>query len=71
MSLSSVLERRIDTAMHELAQIRNELMFQKMQDLKRRTKPKKAWYALSQQVSARWDNVTVLQELDMQREKTW
>ncbi len=71
MSTGQALERRIDNAMHELSLIRNEILIQKMQMLKRRKKPLQLWGDLSKQVASSWDNVSALQEVTMQREKTW
>ena len=71
MSFAPALERRVGNAMHELSLIRRELLMQKMEKQKRSTKLKHSWEALSQQISVKWDNVSVQSELDSQREKTW
>lgn len=71
MSFAPALERRVGNAMHELSLIRRELLMQKMEKQTRSTKLKQSWEALSQQISVKWDNVSVQNELDSQREKTW
>lgn len=71
MNAAQTLERRIDNAMHELSLIRNEILLQKMQMNKRKKKSLQAWGDLSKQVALSWDSMSALQEVNMQREKTW
>ena len=69
--MAATLERRLDSLMHEIRDIKKELIHDKLAKLtvtKARINP---WKKLGKKVTARWDHVSALDEVRQQREKSW
>lgn len=69
--MSTILEDRITKLIHEIKEIKKEMIFQEITRA-HATKHKLAkWKALREKVSAAWDQVSAVEEITLQREKSW
>ena len=69
--MASTLERRLDALMHEIRDMKKEKILDRV---KRPTVTKArldSWKSLRKKVSAQWDQVSAVDEIIHQREKTW
>lgn len=66
---TSALERRIDSVLHELMEVKKQLLMQNLRTGQRSRKSAIDWKKLGQSVSAAWDNVSAVDEIAAQREK--
>jgi uncharacterized protein with von Willebrand factor type A (vWA) domain len=69
--MATTLEYRLDALVHEIRDIKKELILDKVTRLtvtRARTDP---WKSLRKKVSAQWDHVSALDEIRQQREKSW
>lgn len=67
--MSETLENRLGNLMHEIKELRKDLILQKTvkpKVIKNRTIK---WQALGTKVSNRWDDISAVDEIRMQREK--
>jgi hypothetical protein len=64
------LENRLGNLMHEIKEIKKELILQKIQKASAGQKRIAAWKILGKKVTAKWDTVSALQEISLQRGNT-
>lgn len=69
--MSSTLEDRITKLIHEIKEIRKEMLFQEIEKAHATKNKLIKWKALGQKVSASWDKVSAVEEITLQREKSW
>ena len=69
--MATTLEHRLDALMHEIRDIKKELLLDKVTRLTITGARMHSWKALRKKVSAQWDHVTAVDEIIQQREKTW
>ena len=69
--MATKLERKLDTMISEIREIRKELILSKSGEGHVSTGRINAWKALSRKVTAKWDHVPAVDEVRQQREKTW
>ena len=69
--MATTLEHRLDALVHEIRNIRKELILDKGTRLTVTRARMNAWKSLRKKVSAQWDHVSVLDEIRQQREKSW
>jgi len=69
--MATTLEHRLDALMHEIRDIKKELILGKVTKLTITAARMDTWKALRKKVSAQWDHVTAVDEIIQQREKTW
>jgi hypothetical protein len=70
-SMATKLERKLDTMINEIREIRKELILSKSGGGHMSTGRTNAWKALSKKVTAQWDHVPAVDEIRQQREKMW
>lgn len=69
--MATTLEHRLDALVHEIRDIKKELILDKVKRLtvtKARMGP---WKTLRKKVTARWDQVSARDEIRQQRKKSW
>jgi hypothetical protein len=69
--MATTLEHRLDALVHEIRNIKKELILDKVTRLTVTRARMDAWKSLRKKVSAQWDHVSVLDEIRQQREKSW
>jgi len=69
--MATTLERRLDAVMHEIRDLKKDLILGKVTRLTITTARMDTWKALRKKVSAKWDHVTAVDEIIQQREKNW
>jgi len=69
--MANSLEDRLNSLMHEIKEIKKELILQKIRKSAINPKKVKAWRLLGKRIAARWDNISAVDEIIQQREKTW
>jgi len=61
------MEQRLDMLVHELNEIKKEVILQKMQPAVRAVGKINAWKSLGEKISIRWDHVSAVDEIRQQR----
>ena len=69
--MATTLERRLDALVHEIRDIKKELILNKVKRLAVTKARTAKWKTLSKKVTVRWDHVSALDEIRQQREKSW
>ena len=69
--MSATLENKLSHLIHEINEIKKELVpreIKKAHAVKRRLSK---WKALGVKISSKWNNITAVEEISQQREKSW
>jgi hypothetical protein len=64
------LENRVGVIIREINELKKELILQRRKKVNIEEKKIKSWKSLGKKISAKWDGVSVSEELSQQREKT-
>jgi hypothetical protein len=68
--MSNILENRLANLIHEIKEIKKELIFQKIEKSGTARERMDAWKTLGSEISSKWDNISAVTEIAQQREKT-
>jgi hypothetical protein len=66
--MSSAIEQRLDRLVHELIEIKKEMIMQKMQPAVGALNKMSVWKSLGKKISVRWDHVSAVDEIRQQRD---
>jgi hypothetical protein len=69
--MANGLENRVDVIVREINKLEKKLVLQKSKKANPQERRIKNWKSLGKNISAKWDSVSVSEELSQQREKTW
>lgn len=69
--MANSLEKRFDVLIGDMQAMHKEMIVAKMQHVKKSRQKNDGWDILSRKVSAAWDDVSVADEMRLQREKQW
>jgi len=69
--MATTLEHKLDALVHEIRDIKKELILDKVSTLTITGARTNSWKALKKKVSAQWDHVSAVDEIIQQREKSW
>ena len=67
--MSTAMEQRLDRLVHELNEIKKEIILQKAQPTIRTARKINSWETLGEKISARWDHVSAVDEIRQQRDR--
>ncbi len=67
--MPTTIERRLDNLVHELNEIKKEMILQKVQPAVRAVRKINAWKSLGEKISVRWDHVSAVDEIKHQRDR--
>jgi len=67
--MPTTIEQRLDRLVHELNEIKKEMILQKVHQAATTTGKRNAWKSLSGKISARWDHVSAVDEIKQQRDR--
>jgi len=67
--MPTAMEQRLDRVVHELNEIRKEMILQKLQPAVRAARKSSAWKSLGEKISVRWDHVSAVDEIRQQRDR--
>ena len=67
--MPNAIEQRLDLLVHEISEIKKELLMQKIQSITLSTGNVKNWKSLGEAISQRWDDFSAVDEIRDQREK--
>ncbi len=67
--MRGTMENRLENLIHELKELKKDLILQKAGNLKVVHGKAGKWQALADRVSAQWDGVSAVEEVSQQREK--
>ena len=71
MSTAKSLDAKLDCLVHEIREIKKELIRSRMTRVTVSREEDAAWISLGKKVSERWDDVSAVDEISAQREKAW
>jgi hypothetical protein len=66
--MPTAIEQRLDSLVHELNEIKKEMILQKMQQAAATVGEISAWKSLCGKISARWDHISAVDEIKQQRD---
>jgi len=66
--MSSTIEQRLDKLVHELIEIKKEMIMQKMQPAVGTFNKISVWKSLGKKISVSWDHVSAVDEIRQQRD---
>jgi len=71
--MAQQIEKKLDNLIHEIKSIRSELIMKDATTRKQviRKIRSASWEALGVKVSSAWDSVSAIDEISLQRDKTW
>ncbi len=65
------LEDKLSRLIHEIKEIKKDIILQEIAKTSASRQKINRWKRLGEKVSSRWDNVSAVEEISLQREKTW
>jgi SPX domain protein involved in polyphosphate accumulation len=68
-AMPTAMEQRLDRIVHELNEIKKEMILQKLQPVVRTVRKINAWKSLGEKISVRWDHVSAVDEIRQQRDR--
>jgi hypothetical protein len=68
-AMPTAMEQRLDRVVHELNEIRKEMILLKVQPTVRAVRKINAWKSLGEKISVRWDHVSAVDEIRQQRDR--
>jgi hypothetical protein len=68
--MPDVMEQRLERLGHELNEIRKEMILQKIRQTAVSAGKINSWKALGSKVSARWNHVSAVEEIRLQRDRS-
>jgi S-adenosylmethionine synthetase len=68
-TMPTAMEQRLDRVVHELNEIKKEMILQKLQPAVRAARKSSAWKSLGEKISVRWDHVSAVDEIRQQRDR--
>ena len=69
--MSKILENRLGDLIHDLNEIKKQILLEKFVKVDIAQKKVNKWKMLIKKVSAKWDGPSAVEEILHQREKTW
>jgi len=69
--MATALENKLSNLIHEIKEIKKELILQEIAKTRIAKNRLTAWKTLGKRISLKWDEISVADEIDHQREKTW
>lgn len=69
--MSTALENKLSNLIHEIKEIKKEMIFQEMTKAHVAKNKLSRWKALGEKVSSTWNKVSAVEEISQQREKIW
>ncbi len=67
--MPTAMEQRLDKVVHELNEIRKEMILLKVPPAVRAARKINAWKSLGEKISARWDHISAVDEIRQQRDR--
>ncbi|MDO9585676.1 MAG: hypothetical protein Q7I93_04225 [Syntrophales bacterium] len=67
--MPTAIERRLDMLVHEINEIKKEVILQKIQNVATTAGKMNHWRSLGSKISEKWDQVSAVDEIRGQREK--
>lgn len=67
--MPTAMEQRLDSLVHELNEIKKEVILQKVRSSVSAAGKIDAWKSLSKKISVRWDHVSAVDEMRQQRDR--
>jgi hypothetical protein len=68
-AMPTAMEQRLDRLVHELNEIKKEIILQKVRPAVRTVRKINAWKSLGEKISVRWDHVSAVDEIRQQRDR--
>ncbi len=69
--MATALGNKLSNLIHEIKEIKKELIFQEIAKARTAKNRLTAWKTLGKRISEKWDDMSVADEISFQREKTW
>jgi len=66
--MPTAMEQRLDRMVHELNEIKKEMILQKIHKVSTKAGKIDGWKSLGGRISARWDHVSAVEEIKQQRD---
>jgi hypothetical protein len=67
--MPTAMEQRLDRVVHELNEIRKEMILQKVRPIVSAARKSNAWKSLGEKISVKWDHVSAIDEIRQQRDR--
>lgn len=69
--MSTTLEKKLSGLIHEIKEIKKEMIFQEITETHVAKHKLSKWKALGDKVSSKWNKISAVEEIFQQREKSW
>ncbi|HWP90727.1 MAG TPA: hypothetical protein VNN20_00810 [Thermodesulfobacteriota bacterium] len=69
--MSRKVEDKLTSLIHEIKEIKKELILQRVEKAEITEQKTRKWNTFCKKVSAKWDNISSVEEVRRQREKSW
>jgi len=69
--MAKSLESRLNDLIHEITEMRKQIILNKSNKAEEAQNRIREWKALGKKVSAKWNGTSAVEEIRQQREKTW
>ena len=67
--MPATIEQRLDQLVHEIHEIKRDVILQKVKKANISTGKRNQWRSLMGEVSERWDHLSAIDEIRLQRDK--
>ncbi len=68
--MSVILENKLSNLINEIKEIKKELILQELKKTRVSKRKTTTWKMLGKKVSSKWNNISVIEEINQQREKS-
>jgi hypothetical protein len=65
------IENKLANLIHEIKEIKKELILQRIEKVEAAEQKIRKWETLPKKISVKWDDVSSVEEIRQQREKSW
>lgn len=65
------LENKLSNLINEIKEIKKDLILQELKKTRISKHKINKWKTLGEKVSSKWDSISVIEEINQQREKSW
>lgn len=69
--MQKTVENKLSKLIHEIRELEKELILKGISKKEISKQRITRWKALGEKVSAKWDKISAVEEVSMQREKSW
>lgn len=69
--MSIILKNKLSNLINEIKEIKKEVILLEIKKTHSTKHKLNKWKLMGEKVSSKWDNISVIEEINQQREKSW